>query len=552
MNRNECPDNATVRVDAADRLGPFDPIWNCFCYDECNYTYMKYGKPLLGEIAALSPAPAYIRAHCLLNSGDGTAALKWGSSNAYTEDAQERPVYDWTIIDRIFDAYRDADAKPLVEIGFMPEALSIKPRPYRHDFPNTSILGGWAYPPKDHGKWAELVFQWARHSTERYGREEVETWLWEVWNEPDIHYWQGTPDEYFQLYDFAVDAVKRAIPNARVGGPDSTGPRSERASNFLRQFLEHCISGTNYATGKTGAPLDFIAFHAKGRPSVVDGHVQMGISPHLESIAKGFEIVASFPEWRSTPIILGESDPEGGAARTARLHPANAYRNGSQYPAYTAAVLGGVYSLAATHRSNIRGVVTWAFEFEDQPYFDGFRTLATNGIDKPILNLFRMLGLMDGERLRARSSGALGVDEMLKAGACARPDIDALAAGREGEASVLVWNYHDDDVPAPDASIHLIVENLPTAARRVLIRRYQIDERHSNAFTVWKEMGAPQNPSADEYARLQAAGQLAAVGSPEWRDVVDGSLTLDFTLPRQGVALIQASWNEESGAPRRD
>ena len=123
-----------IRVDAAARIGPMTPMWAWFGYDEPNYTYMKDGRKLLSELAALSPVAVFVRAHNLLTSGDGTAALKWGSTNAYTEDADGRPKYDWTIVDRIFDTYLERGMKPLVEIGFMPEALSSKPVPYRHFF----------------------------------------------------------------------------------------------------------------------------------------------------------------------------------------------------------------------------------------------------------------------------------------------------------------------------------------------------------------------------------------------------------------------------------
>jgi xylan 1,4-beta-xylosidase len=109
----------------------------------------------------------------------------------------------------------------------MPKALSTHPDPYRHDFPRGKvgdIYTGWAYPPNDYQKWSEVVFQFVRHLRDRYGDAEVKTWLWEVWNEPDIGYWQGTREEYFKLYDFSVEAMLRALPEARIGGPDTTGP----------------------------------------------------------------------------------------------------------------------------------------------------------------------------------------------------------------------------------------------------------------------------------------------------------------------------------------
>ena len=212
---SQAPQSVNIRVQFDQPDGPLSPIWNYFGYDEPNYTYAPNGKNLLSELAALDSAPAYVRVHNLLTTGDGTASLKWGSTNVYSEDASGHPVYSWVILDQIFDTFRAAGVRPLVEIGFMPQALSTHPEPYRHDFPKvpvSAIYTGWAYPPKDYAKWSEVVFQFVHHLHQRYGDAEVKTWLWEVWNEPDIAYWKGTRDEYFKLYDFTVEAVLRASP----------------------------------------------------------------------------------------------------------------------------------------------------------------------------------------------------------------------------------------------------------------------------------------------------------------------------------------------------
>jgi xylan 1,4-beta-xylosidase len=538
-------ERVTIRVDASARKGPMKPVWAFFGYDEPNYTYMKDGKKLLSELAALSPVPVYVRAHNLLTTGDGTPALKWGSTNAYTEDAAGRPRYDWTIVDRIFDTYLERGMKPLVEIGFMPEALSVKPQPYRHSFaPGDkygAIFTGWAQPPNDYAKWRDLVSAWVRHAVEKYGRDEVESWWWEVWNEPDIGYWQGTPEEYFKLYDYAADGLKRALPTARIGGPHVTGPSSERSQTFLRNFLEHCLRGHNFATGRTGSPLDYIGFHAKGAPSVTDaGHVRMGISNHLKSIANGFAIVASYPELRNTPIVIGESDPEGCAACPARAYPQNAYRNGTMYSSYTAAQIARTYELAAVHKVNLLGSVTWAFEFEGQPYFDGFRDLATNGIDKPVLNVFRMLGRMRGDFVGVESSGALTLDAIRDAGVRDRPDVNAIATRDNRAAAILVWNYHDDDLAAEPAQIDLTIDGLPSP--RVTIEHYRVDADHSNAYEAWKRMGSPQAPTADQHAQLEKSGQLAQMVAPARVEARGGRVQLPMTLPRQGVSLVRVSW----------
>jgi xylan 1,4-beta-xylosidase len=532
----------TVHVDISHAQTSFRPIWNFFGYDEPNYTYAPNGKKLLGEIAALSPAPAYIRVHNLLTSGNGTSSLKWGSTNAYTEDASGNPIYNWQIVDRIFDTFHQTGVKPLVEIGFMPEALSTHPQPYRHNFPNGSIYTGWAYPPKDYRKWAELVFQLTKHLRERYGDAEVKTWLWEVWNEPDIEYWKGTPEEYFNLYDYSSDAVRRALPDAKIGGPDTTGPGRPKAAEFLKQFLQHCESGRNYATSKAGAPLDFISFHPKGSPKWQSDHVQMGIATQLNAIDQGFKIVSSFPKWRDTPIILGESDPEGCAACSAEKNPQNGYRNGPLYASYTAEAVDRTLELAAREHVNLAGIVTWAFEFEDQPYFAGFRELASNGLDKPVLNAFRMFGLLAGDRIEAASSAALDTDEVLREGVREKSDVNVIAARSENAVEVLLWNYHDDDLAAARALINVQISGFPEKVERAILEHFRIDSAHSNAFTVWKDLGSPQSPTADQYKRLESAGQLQLLTSPAWLHIQHGTAQLQVELPRQGLSLVKISW----------
>jgi xylan 1,4-beta-xylosidase len=519
------------------------PIWNYFGYDEPNYTYSPNGEKLLGELAALSPAPVYVRVHNLLTTGDGSPALKWGSTNVYTEDAAGKPVYSWTILDRIFDTFHAAGIKPLVEIGFMPEALSTHPQPYRHHFPQGSVFTGWAYPPKDYQKWSEVVFQFVRHLRERYGDAEVKTWFWEVWNEPDISYWQGTPEEFFKLYDYSVDAVLRALPEARVGGPDSTGPAYPKASEFLRIFLDHCAHQRNYFSGKTGSRLDFIAFHPKGSPSWQGDHVEMGIARQLASIEQGFKVVKSFPEWRDTPIILGESDPEGCAACSARSNPQNGYRNGALYAAYTAEAMNATYRLAARAQVHLAGSVSWSFEFEDQPYFEGFRELATNGLDKPVLNAFRMFGLLGSERVKVSSTGALPTEQVVGTGVRQQPDINAIATRKNQEVEIMIWNYHDEDVDAPDAPVDLAITGLPESIHLALVEHFRIDgHHHSNAFSAWKQMGSPQSPSLEQYQQLQSAGQLQLLTSPSWIPIEHGEARLQFTLPRQGLSLVRFTW----------
>ncbi|HEY6358193.1 MAG TPA: hypothetical protein VIX35_08105, partial [Vicinamibacterales bacterium] len=328
------------------------------------------------------------------------------------------------------------------------------------------------------------------HVAAKYGRREVDTWWWEVWNEPDIGYWHGTPEEFMKLYDYAADGLTRALPTAKIGGPEVTGPNGARTQAILRAFIEHCLHGTNYATGRVGSPLGLVTFHAKGAPQVMpDGHVRMNVGNQLRAIANGFTIVSSFPALKDVPIVIGESDPEGCAACPVRTNPANAYRNGTMFSSYTAEQLARTSELADRQGVNLLGAVTWAFEFEGQPYFDGFRDLATNGIDKPVLNVFRMLGQMSGHRVAVESSGALALDDVRDHSVRTAADISAVATRDARSTSVLVWNYHD-------------------AERDALI----------------------------------TAGHLQTLGSPAPVVVANGRTVVRFTLPRQGVSLVRIDW----------
>ena len=532
-----------LTVDAARVTGPMTPIWAWFGYDEPNYTTAPNGKKLLSDIAALSPVPVYVRAHNLMTSGDGSYALKWGSTDMYSEDKDGKPVYNWTIIDQIFDTYIERKMKPLAQIGFMPRALSQRPDPYQHQWkpgtPYQDIMTGWATPPNDYDKWAELIYQWVKHSVARYGQKEVESWYWEVWNEPDGLYLiaPDTKREYFKMYDYAADAVKRALPTARMGGPHTAG-----AGRFMDEFLEHCLRGQNAATGKTGAPLDFVAFHAKGAPKLIDGVVRMGMNTHFKHLDEGFAIVEKYPELKGVPVIIGESDPEGCAACGMQTNPENAYRNGTLYSSYTAASIAREFDLAARRGVNLIGAVNWSFEFEDQPWYAGFRDLATNGVNKPVLNVFRMFGMMTGERVAVGGDQAYDAARILTEGVRgARTDINALATRGKHSLAVMVWNYHDDDIIDAGSPVELRIAGIP--AKRVTLRHFRVDNDTSNSYSAWKRMGAPANPTPAQIAALKKASELAQVGATTTVKTENGSALVKMQLPRQAVSLLLLTYD---------
>ncbi len=187
-------------------------------------------------------------------------------------------------MDGIFDEYNAAGVRPLVELGFMPKALTSGTQDYEDRYPDFSTGGTVHNPPKDWAKWQELNRVVVAHLVERYGRANVRNWYFGVWNEPDISYWKGTPQQYYELYARAVAGVRQALPDAKVGGPSTTGPGGAGGYKYLDEFLKHVADKK--------LPLDFISFHAKGQPRIQGGEVVMGLAKELTDVDKGFEIVA--------------------------------------------------------------------------------------------------------------------------------------------------------------------------------------------------------------------------------------------------------------------
>jgi xylan 1,4-beta-xylosidase len=533
----------TIEIDATVAGTPLERVWAFHGYDEVNYTTMPEGRELLRTLAELHSAPVRVRTHFLFNTGDGTPAFKWGSTNVYTEDADGNPVYDYTLIDAIMDATLDAGAFPLVELGFMPAALSTRPEPYRNAAP-TVLDGGCFYPPRDYEAWGALVSAWAAHVKERYPGA-ASSFQWELWNEPDIGYWHGTFEEFARLYDHTEAALHAVFPEASLGGPAVA--RADGA--FLVDFLEHCATGTNAVTGGTGTRLDMVSFHAKGGVTIADEHVQMDLGNQLRQHRSGFEAVRRSGTFARTPIVISEADPDGCAACPASLRPENAYRTSPAYGAYEVAMMKRSLDLAEEMGVHLRGVLTWAFTFPDTPYFAGYRALATNGIHLPVLNAFKLLGGLRGVRLPVASSGAKPLDALLADGVRDRPDIDALAAMDGERIDVLVWNYHDDLVDAEPVPVSLEIAVPVGFGGGALVTQTRADDVHGNAFAVWKSQGSPATPSAEQLEELRDAMEPVLVEPEHLVRATRGAVRVSLTLPRFGISLFTLVPSGESPPP---
>jgi len=405
-------------------------------------------------------------------------------------------------------------------------------------------ISGWACPPKDYGRWYDLVFGLVAHSVERYGECEVRRWYWELWNEPDIFYWQGTQDEYYRLYDTTAAAVKAAFPTARIGGPSTTNPApGSRALAFLDGFLDHCINGINAHTGETGTPLDFITFHVKGGGYGADPLHRRQPPPSVQRILRdthaGYEVIRKYPGLDRLECVLSEIDPDGWAAGGAWDNANLNFRNTEYYPSFVAAAFDKVSRFARERDWDLR-LLSWAFTFVGERCFEGTRTLSTQGIDKAILNLFRMYAQMGDREIAFESDGEKApLTHEDSHGYGVRPDIAGFATSTDdGQTAVLVYNHHDDWGMAEPYEIRLVIDGLPTVDTPLTMSHYRIDQEHSNAYAEWVRQGRPMYPTPAQREAIKKRDGLELLEPARTVTPIAGTLELSFDLPVHGISLL--------------
>ena len=538
MTSEAAAHDAAITV-ALDQHSPLRRIWRYVGYDEPNYTYTSNGIALLAKLAAMVDGPYFIRCHFILCSGDGAPKLKWGSTNVYREDEKGEPVYAWELIDRILDSYVALGLIPFVELGFTPDAMSTAPAGTPYADPRH---GGWRYPPRDYGRWLELVRTLATHCRDRYGLAEVRKWYWELWNEPDIFYWTGTVDEFCRLYDYTVAGLQAVLPQARMGGPATTSSTGHSASSaFLRDFLHHVTRGTNHLTGQVGTRIDFVSYHAKGgsfrrEPDAVKATPTLHTL--LANVDAGLQVIGEFPELGKIEVILSECDPDGWAAGTIHDNPNLFYRNTEYYASFVAAAVTGLLDRAAATGAVIDGMLTWAFLFEDRDYFEGFRTLSTNGVDKPVLNVFRLLAKLGAVRLGVTCDRA--VDPVARGRADDAADLPAIAgiATMDQSAGVQLFlsSHHDDWAVTTPTQLTVTLTGAHSGQQ---YRVYQslVAAGHANAYTAWDAMGRSQTPDAAQLAQLHQAATLETTFLAETAPTEVGPV-VTISLPSHSACLL--------------
>jgi len=544
-------EKVNINVNAERSAGQLHHTWNYIGYDECNYTTSPGGSLLLKKFGELSDGPFFVRPHHLLCTGNTIGEYKWGSTNVYTEDEDGNPVYNFETLDKICDEIVNTGNKPFFEIGFMPRDLAAT-RNANDAEKGYQIscwghyrdcqIKGWCMPPKDYDKWYDLIYKVVSHLVERHGVEEIESWYFEMWNEPQEGgpYWKGTYEEFYKLNDYTEAAVHDALPTAKFGGPAVVHTRTPDTpgAKMFDDYLDHCKNRKNYKTGETGTRLDYLSWHVKGGGYRFNRLAEKQI-PSVKSFVEQNKTCVDIQKkygYEDLEVVISEADPDGWAAGGKYDNFNLNFRNTEYYASYIASSYKNTYDMAEEEGVDLRPQA-WAFMFENERCFEGTRTFSTQGINKAVFNLFKFYAKLGIERLPLESSRNLNPMEFADDyGTKEGPEIDGWATKKDdGSIQLLVYCHHDDWDVKQDFQVSLNVAGINGEYK---VSHFRIDSDHSNAYSEWVRQGEPDYPEGAQYDAIKARDGLELLEAPYTINAT-GTVKLCFTLPVHGISFIE-------------
>lgn len=523
-----------INVDTNLITGELNHIWRYIGYDECNFTDTPEGRDLIEKFGMLDDAPYYMRTHFMLCTGNCHGIYKWGSTNVCMTDTDGTVFYDWTVVDKIIDTYIKFNCKPFFELGFMPFAISLtnNMNEYKDKYSQ--------YPPKDYTLWYNLVKSLVNHCMDKYGVNEVLTWYWELWNEPDIGYWKGTNEEFFKLYDYTEAAVHDALPDARLGGPSVTNPAvGSNAAKFLEGFFHHCLNCRNYVTDRIGTRLDYITFHIKAGGYGFDLNAKKqlpSMKKYLQDLKNGLELVKKF-NLHDKEIVLSEADPDGWAAGGQYDNKNMNFRNTEYFASFVAMSYNHFMIISKEMGMDVRPLA-WTFTFVGERCFEGTRAFTTQGINKAVFNLFRIYAKMGNKTLESNSSQQKQPLESEDSnGFHEEAEVSCIASTSDsGNIQIMVYSHHDDWDMNENFDIKLVLNGV---SMDKTVTHYRIDKNHSNAYTEWVRQGKPDYPDAKEYKAIKERDGLELfTGETSIEPCKDG-VTIGFNMPAHAISLLE-------------
>ena len=426
----------------------------------------------------------YVRFHAIFHDEVGL----------YDEDAHGKPVYNFSYVDQIYDGLLESGVRPFVELSFMPKKLAS--RNAVHVFKYHPLVA----PPKDYARWDAMIEAFARHLIERYGIEEVSDWYFEVWNEPNLDFWAGSPPQatYLTLYDHTARALKRASPKLKVGGPATA------QAAWMSVFIEHAT--------QANVPLDFLSTHVYANDRAEDvfrTHEKISRADMVCRAAQKVHDEVKASARPDLPIIWSEYNAS--------------YLNETTV---TDSVFMGPWLASTISRCDGLAAMMsyWTFSdvFEEQgvvkkPLYGGYGLIAAGGIPKPAFNAFKMLHALGDERIEV--------------------DSDHVLATRRSDGTLVlaVWNYVAPGTLGASTTVTL---HLPDGAKSA--RLWQLDREHGDFNAPFFRMGAPDSPTRAQIALLKQAAEL-----PPAREVGVAGNRISVTLPPDGLATVEVRYGSQ-------
>ena len=468
----------TVVIDAAAPAHPFPHFWEqMFGSGRAILSLRDSYRQDLHAVHQITNFE-YVRFHAIFHDEVGV----------YDENSQGQPVYNFSYVDQIYDGLLASGVKPFVELSFMPNKLAAAPKLHAFWYkPNVN-------PPKDWSKWDAFITAFGEHLVKRYGIDEVATWYFEVWNEPNLDFWAGEPKQstYWELYDHTVTAIKKVSAKLRVGGPATA------QAAWVDAFIQHCTQNS--------IPVDFVSTHVYGNDSSTDVFNTNEDIPLNKMVCRAVrkvhdQIRASAKP--SLPLIWSEFNAS--------------YKN---EPEVTDSIYMGPWLAGTIQQCD--GLVDilsyWSFSdvFEEQgvvktPFYGGYGLMAEDSIPKPAFDVFKILHNLGDQRLSLDSDSAL------------------VTRDKNGSLVIALWNYDLPDHAGQGKTIHLRLKN--SKARHASI--WRVDAEHGDVHGVYKKLHEPSYPTQDEIRELRAAAEI----KPETRDLKNGELALP--IPAHGLAVIE-------------
>ncbi len=451
--------------------------------------------------------------------------------NMFRWDGSGDPVYNWAPFDSIYDFLVDSlGTTPLVELSFMPTDLQ-------------SQAGNVRSTPKSYAVWGELIHQLVAHCIERYGRERVRNWRWEVWNEYDfVGFWIGTEADYYQLYKYAAEGAKKADSLIKIGGPAATNLLQDKGL----KFLNFCKSNN--------VPVDMLINHTYSDAGLI-GNVAPSVDPLIfrddnrtrVTLIKNFgkDLISINSEYSSS--YAGAGGKEGAntfsmdshvnapfVAKSIKMilddHSAGTYRAPEAFSYWT---ISDIFDEGDYIENN--GYI---------PFAQVFGMINYQGIPKATFYAYKMLHMMGSERLSliGGTGEADGVDGF------------ATINDDSSEVAVLIYNFYKmfGGQTAVD-TVSLTINSLPLPqGGKVESYHYRVDSTHSNVYTVWQQQNKPSKPTESQWAEMRAASKLE-----EFRPMAEitfdgGPYKESFPLPRQSVSLLLFKGHKPTAVPSRN